>query len=416
MPATPRESPRHGSTIATAGGSAECAESRWTVRPAVAAALDRPDVPQLAVGSEAAFERLIADVSARFGNVPPEDVGATIDACLRMCTQALDMDRGTILQTAGGESLTVRCDCARPGLLVLPIGAPAIAHFPALTAAAQAGELVSYASVEAVANASERDSLRRLGTKSGLTIPLRVRGAVVGALCFTMHRHERRWTSDIVERTRLVAAVIAGALALERSLTEQRTSESEAQRLRARLAEEGAAVPRDATIPRVHRGLATDSLAIQRLLAQMEQVAPTTATVLLGRRDRHRQGGVRAGDPRLQPAPQAPDGPRQLRRDPGGAHRERAVRPREGRLHRRARAPGRAVRAGRRRHDLPRRDRRAAARGAGQAAARAAGARGRAARRHRGRSRSTCASSPPPTATSSRRSPTARSAKTSSTG
>ena len=58
------------------------------------------------------------------------------------------------------------------------------------------------------------------------------------------------------------------------------------------------------------------------------------------------------------------------------------------------------VRAGRRRHALPRRDRRAwTCDAAGQAAARAAGARVRAGRRRRRRSRSTCASSPRPTAT-----------------
>ena len=80
--------------------------------------------------------------------------------------------------------------------------------------------------------------------------------------------------------------------------------------------------------------------------------------------------------------------------------RERAVRPREGRVHRRGRAAQGPLRAGARRHAVPRRDRRAAARAAGQAAARAAGARVRARRRHRDASASTCASSRRPTATS----------------
>ena len=60
-----------------------------------------------------------------------------------------------------------------------------------------------------------------------------------------------------------------------------------------------------------------------------------------------------------------------------------AVRLREGRLHRRAGAQEGALRAGRGRHAVPRRDRRPQPRHAGEAAARAAGARVRAARRHR---------------------------------
>ena len=90
----------------------------------------------------------------------------------------------------------------------------------------------------------------------------------------------------------------------------------------------------------------------------------------------------------------------QLRRARRDAARVRAVRPREGRLHRRHQAQARPLRAGRRRHAVPRRDRRHLAGDAAQAAARAAGARVRARRRRGDASRSTCASSRPPTATS----------------
>ena len=72
----------------------------------------------------------------------------------------------------------------------------------------------------------------------------------------------------------------------------------------------------------------------------------------------------------------------QLRRHPGGAARVRAVRPREGRLHGRGRAPHRQVRGGERRHAAARRDFRDGRAAAGQAPARPAGARDRPRRRH----------------------------------
>ena len=53
---------------------------------------------------------------------------------------------------------------------------------------------------------------------------------------------------------------------------------------------------------------------------------------------------------------------RRLRRHPAQPDRDRAVRPREGRVHRRRPRARRRVRGGRRRHAVPRRDRRAAAR------------------------------------------------------
>ena len=66
-----------------------------------------------------------------------------------------------------------------------------------------------------------------------------------------------------------------------------------------------------------------------------------------------------------------------------GRARERAVRSREGQLHRRDGAPARPLRARRRRHAVPRRGRRPADGGPDQAAAHAAGARVRARRRQR---------------------------------
>ena len=100
------------------------------------------------------------------------------------------------------------------------------------------------------------------------------------------------------------------------------------------------------------------------------------------RRIRHRQGGARALRPRpLEPRARAVH-LGQLRGDPGEPAGVRAVRPREGRLHRRGRAPHRQVRGGHRRHAPARRDFRDGRAPAGQAPARHPGAGDRPRRRH----------------------------------
>ncbi len=93
------------------------------------------------------------------------------------------------------------------------------------------------------------------------------------------------------------------------------------------------------------------------------------------RRERHRQGAGGARAARLRQAPE-----RSVRRgqhggDSARADRERAVRPREGLVHRRDRARRRPLRASASRHPVPRRDRRHAARSADAAPARAAAGR-----------------------------------------
>ena len=121
-------------------------------------------------------------------------------------------------------------------------------------------------------------------------------------------------------------------------------------------------------------------------------------------RERHGQGVGGARDPpRELPARGAVREP-QLRRAAGTAARERAVRVREGRLHRRGGGEAGAVRAGARGHHLSRRDRRVLAGAAGAPAARAPGEGGAASRRHAARRRRTSGSSRRPTATSRTRS------------
>ena len=99
---------------------------------------------------------------------------------------------------------------------------------------------------------------------------------------------------------------------------------------------------------------------------------PTPATVLITARAERARSWWRSADPSRQSAPRRDRavGAGQLRGDPGGAHRVRALRAREGELHRSGPQADRKVRRGRRRHHLPRRDRRHVVAHSGQGAAR----------------------------------------------
>ena len=129
------------------------------------------------------------------------------------------------------------------------------------------------------------------------------------------------------------------------------------------------------------------SKPMQEVYDLIARVAPTDATVLVigesgtGKElvaqtihalSRRKADAVRRG---------------QLRRDLAEPDRERALRPRARQLHRRRPAAARLLRAGRRRHAVPRRDHRDAGRAPGEAAARARVARGDARRLDRERAR-----------------------------
>ena len=123
------------------------------------------------------------------------------------------------------------------------------------------------------------------------------------------------------------------------------------------------------------------------VMHQVEQVAPTAATVLLlGETGTGKELVARAIHQPQPAAPPAASSSSTARALPGDLDRERALRPRARGVHRRARVAGGPLRGRQRRHDLPRRDRRAAARAPAEAAARAPGRQSSSGSAARGRS------------------------------
>ena len=158
-------------------------------------------------------------------------------------------------------------------------------------------------------------------------------------------------------------------------------------------------------------GLLGASTPMRELFAQLSRVAQSDAPVLI-------QGETGTGKELVARAIHdasaragRPVRDRRLRGAGQLADRGRAVRPRARRVHRRGRGARRLVRGGGRRHDLPRRDRRAAARRCSRSCCACWSRAPSSAWARASTGRSTCASSRPPTATCagwSTRAPSAR--------
>ena len=111
---------------------------------------------------------------------------------------------------------------------------------------------------------------------------------VIGALEFSAMTQEREWVPAIRERLRLVAGVISQALARKGSQTALDEALQEIRHLHERIADgrergpdEAIETRRDVKTLRSSRPVVSESQTIKRALAQVEQVAPTPATVLL---------------------------------------------------------------------------------------------------------------------------------------
>jgi transcriptional regulator with GAF, ATPase, and Fis domain len=161
-----------------------------------------------------AFERLISEISATFVAVPAEALDARIEGAMGRFAEFLDADRATLAQRAPEDrQLLVTHQWVRPGVGRTPMW-DVNRDLPWLAARLSRGESVVARSIhdfppEAV---KERAAMERF-TRAILIVPLLVAGKLVGALAFGATRGERDWSPEIVDRLRLVADVLANALA-----------------------------------------------------------------------------------------------------------------------------------------------------------------------------------------------------------
>ena len=116
--------------------------------------------------------------------------------------------------------------------------------------------------------------------KSLLSIPLVSGGKTLGSCALVSTRAERVWPEELVQRFRLTEVF---ANALQRKQMEEQLHENlrEIENLKQRLENENIYLQEEIKLLGEHTEIVGQSLAMKKILAQAEQVAPTDSTVLI---------------------------------------------------------------------------------------------------------------------------------------
>jgi formate hydrogenlyase transcriptional activator len=229
-----------------------------------------------------AFERMLADLSARFANIPAEQAEFEIKVAQTILRQFLGFDRCTFGEFQEDGSLVVLSSTAVDGFEPTPVGQlpPQLKWF---IGKLLEGEIVATpnAAVDLPSEAvAEAEYCRRTGLVSHLAIPLRIGGRVIGAIAFSAHRATRSWPEDLAIRLRLVGEVFAQALARKRDQEKLLQALGEIKLLKERLEQENKYLQHVAQI-RPPQGLASRSPRFLSVIEEASHVAQTSSTVLL---------------------------------------------------------------------------------------------------------------------------------------
>ncbi len=238
-------------------------------------------------------ETLLVNMSARFVNLPADQIDSEIEDAQRRICEYLDIDRSTLWQVVEGEPEALLLthfhqtpESPKPYNRMI-----ARNFFPWTSRKVLGGETVAISKLTDLPQEASQDmeTYCKYGTKSNVLVPLSVGdGPVFGLLSFALIREERNWPETEVKKFTLIAQVFANALARKQADTERKRMEDQLQErlleivaLKQRLESENIYLREEVKHLFEHVDIVGQSVAMKKVLTQAEQVAGTDSTVLL---------------------------------------------------------------------------------------------------------------------------------------
>jgi formate hydrogenlyase transcriptional activator len=235
-------------------------------------------------------DRLIADLSSTLIRIEGDNVAAAVDDALRRAGESLDVDRCLLLECIeNNATVDAVFHWSRPALGVIE-GDADVAPFKTLldgwhgTQDVVAFERIPEELPVDVLAAIADEAVPRITMTSAALV--RVTVPIDGVTCLLVAglvTGHRPWPAAVLERVRLVAGVLAGALARRRGQQVLQQTQMEVARLRAQLDDDEDA-PASAAARAPIAGfdeIVGNSPALRTALSLLQEVASTDSTALL---------------------------------------------------------------------------------------------------------------------------------------
>ncbi len=229
------------------------------------------------------FETMLADLSARFVNLPTNQIDAEIEHDLKIITETLSIDRCSVAQINKERSeLRVTHGYAVPSVPQMPnlILSDQQPWYSEKLFRLESIVLSTVEDLPAEA-AAEKEFCYQQGIKSLALIPLVVSDSFLGVVGYSTFHTERSWPEILVRRLWLVGAVFANALMRKRSEQQLHSAFEEIKELKDRLEAENLYLREEVSLQHGRDELIGESKVIKDVLNRVEQVSNTETSVLL---------------------------------------------------------------------------------------------------------------------------------------
>jgi len=227
-----------------------------------------------------AVQQVVAELAADWSTIAADSIDDAIVEGLQRLATTLEVDHAIVWwrpSDAHDEFLSLRwnTDAVAPIPDLLDV---ATTEF--VTTALTAGRPACFARLEDLRDC-DRSELARVGVWSLAVVPMAMTSKTTGALAVGSSAGKQTWSPGLLHQLRVVAALASNLLSRQSAAATLESAQAEIRQLRGRLSEERSSYRPSSRTVRLSRPIVSEGEAIKRALVQVEQVAPTPATVLL---------------------------------------------------------------------------------------------------------------------------------------
>ncbi|MFA4917359.1 MAG: sigma 54-interacting transcriptional regulator, partial [Syntrophales bacterium] len=232
------------------------------------------------------FEKLLSEISSTYANLATGEVDNIIEFGLQKIGQYLDVDRCHLVQFWGDRS-AIRSiySWANEGIEPLANFIPfPDRSFPWAIDRLKNGEIVQCSNIADLpyeANLDKQNFLR-FDTKSFIWVPVFVGRSIMGFLAISAVNSKRNWPEETVQRLRLLADIVANALAYkQKELEVGQDAFLETETIEEPLEADHPYLQEEIKSEFNFHGIIGQSVSLKEVLAKIKQIAPIDTTVLI---------------------------------------------------------------------------------------------------------------------------------------
>jgi formate hydrogenlyase transcriptional activator len=240
------------------------------------------------------FDRLLYEISATYINLPAKDIVQFIQKDLGRIGSFLNAERCLFYLSGGKEGafeindtynwwLEEDGEHIRELQIWIRSNPGFYDHFEYCFDKWSKGEIVKFTKLDELP--TEAHKLKkiheRFGTRSWLSIPIFVGGAIVGALVVATIRTHRVWSEELIPRLRLFGEIFANAIKRKESEESLQRAFLEIKDLKRQIEADYIYLRDELTMEHNFEEIIGHSDALRSVLVKVEQVAPTDSAVLI---------------------------------------------------------------------------------------------------------------------------------------